>query len=115
MQKFLRLRADFRPSNVDSKIVHHTSRKNGTQMRNGNDRKWKKAARWKGTVSSIQSNVNEAKTRNMVSNFRGCLSGLVVRALDSDNSVWGLIPLVTCMKVRGALSHHSLVPSLRTA
>ena len=106
VQKFLRLRADFRPSNVDSKIVHHTSRKNGTQMRNGNDRKWKKATRWKGTVSSIQSNVNEAKTRNMVSNFRGCLSGLVVRALDSVYRVWGSNPLVACRKVGGALSNH---------
>ena len=51
----------------------------------------------------------------MVSNFRGCLSGLVVRALDSGYRVWGSKPLVTCRKVRGALSHHSLVPSLRTA
>ena len=51
----------------------------------------------------------------MVSNFRGCLSGLVVRALDSGYRVWGSNPLVACRKVRGALSHHSLVPSLRTA
>ena len=50
----------------------------------------------------------------MVSNFRDCLSGLVVRAQDSGYIVWGSIPLVACRKVRGALSHHSLVPSLRT-
>ena len=54
----------------------------------------------------------------IVSDFRGFLIGLdrlVVRALDSGNRVLGSIHMVACRKVRGALSHHGLVPSLRTA
>ena len=47
--------------------------------------------------------------------FQISLSGLVIRALDSGNRVWGSIKPVGCSNVMGALSHHSLVPSLRTA
>ena len=47
--------------------------------------------------------------------FRGCLSGLVVRPLDSGCKLWGLILLVAYRKVRGALNRHSLVPRLRIA
>ena len=37
----------------------------------------------------------------MVSNFRGCLSGLMVRALDSGDRVLSSILMVACRKVRG--------------